>query len=66
MDDATEFREALAEAGLTQSGMARWMMAHGDTRTEATVLRGLNRLATGKIPMSGEMRVVLHLMNRMP
>ena len=61
-NDATWFREKLAELGHTQSSFAREMSALGDPRPVSVILRGISRIATGSVAVPGEMRVVLSLL----
>ena len=57
-----DFRDALAKLGLSQTGFAREMARLGDPRPPNTLLRAIQRTATGENKVSGEMHVVLGLM----
>ena len=63
-ESATWFRITLAELGETQSSLARLMHREGDDRKPATILRTIQRMATGEARVSGEMRVILTMMQR--
>ncbi|MFH5927204.1 hypothetical protein [Roseomonas xinghualingensis] len=65
-DDAAWFRERLAALGYTQSSLAREMARMGDPRNPKVILRGISRIATGDVALSGEMRVILHLLGERP
>lgn len=56
---ANEFRAFLAEIGESQSGFARTLLRMGDDRKKGTVLRHVQRMATGEARISGEMRVIM-------
>ena len=58
-ESAAEFRAFLAEIGETQSGFARTLKRMGDDRGLATILRHVQRMATGEARISGEMRVIM-------
>jgi hypothetical protein len=60
--DKAWFREQLSQLGYTQSSFAREMSAKGDPRNLKVILRGISRMATGVVGISGEMRVILSLM----
>ncbi len=63
-ESAAWFRAALVELELTQSSLARLMQRKGDDRKPATILRTIQRMATGDARVSGEMRVILTMMLR--
>lgn len=63
-ESAAWFREALAEIGESQTGLARWMQRLGDDRKPANILRSIQRMASGDARVSGEMRVLLTLRRR--
>jgi hypothetical protein len=46
------------------TGLARLMHRKGDDRQPATILRTIQRMATGEARVSGEMRVILTMMRR--
>jgi len=56
---ADEFRAFLAEIGESQSGFARTLKRIGDDREKGTILRHVQRMATGEARISGEMRVIM-------
>ena len=58
---AAEFRAFLAEIGATQSGFARTLKRLGDDRAKATIVRHVERMATGKARISGAMRVIMSI-----
>jgi hypothetical protein len=58
------FRKALEELCETQSGLALRMQRLGDRRPLDTILRGIQRMASGETRVSGEMLVILEMMNR--
>lgn len=63
-ESAKFFRHALEQLGENQSSLARLMKRHGDDRQPATILRNIQRMATGEARVSGEMRVLLNFMLR--
>jgi hypothetical protein len=63
-ESAAWFRAMLAELGETRSSLARLMHRKGDDRQPATILRTIQRMATGEARVSGEMRVILTMMRR--
>ena len=60
--DAIWFRQRLADLGLSQSAFAREIEAYGDPRDPKVILRGINRIATGIVNVSGELHVILNLL----
>jgi hypothetical protein len=58
------FRRALEELGETQSSFAARMGRLGDRRPFETILRGIQRMASGETRVSGEMQVILEMMIR--
>ena len=60
--DTTWFREQLKELGYTQSSFAREISEKGDPRHPEVIRRGVSRMATGVVGISGEMRVIISLM----
>lgn len=58
-ESAAFFRAALEEIGETHAGLARLLQRNGDDRQPATILRHIQRMATGEARVSGEMRVIL-------
>jgi sugar phosphate isomerase/epimerase len=58
-ESAAEFRAFLAEIGATQSGFARTLRRLGDDRAKATIVRHVERMATGAARISGPMRVIM-------
>jgi hypothetical protein len=63
-DQAAWFRQALEELGETQASFARWLLENGDERPPVTVARAVRRYATGEAKVSGEMRVLLHMLRK--
>jgi hypothetical protein len=63
-ESAAWFRQALVDLGETQSSLARLMKRKGDDRQPNTILRTIQRMATGDARVSGEMRVILTMMQR--
>lgn len=58
------FRKALDELGESQSGLAARMQRLGDKRPFANILRTIQRMATLETRVSGEMDVLLEMLNR--
>lgn len=44
---------------MSRNSLARLMLARGDDRQPATILRTLGRMASGQVRVSGEMRALL-------
>ncbi len=63
-ESAAWFRQALEDLGETQASMARLMKRKGDDRQPETIARHMRRMATGEARVSGEMRVILTMMQR--
>jgi hypothetical protein len=63
-ESAAWFRAALEALGETQASMARLMKRKGDDRQPDTIARHMRRMATGNARVSGEMRVILTMMQR--
>lgn len=59
-----DFRAVLARLGFSQSSLARFMVEMGDDRDEKNVLRSIQRMVSGDSRISGEMRVMLGVMER--
>lgn len=53
------FRQALESVKLSQRALAAKMRALGDKRSFDTILRAVQRMATGEARVSGEMQVIL-------
>ena len=66
LESAAWFKEQLQDLGLGQSALAKLMIEHGDDRKFETVLRWINRMASGEARVSGEMRVTLDLLKKSP
>ena len=60
-ESAAEFRAFLAEIGASQSGFARSLKRLGDDRAKATILRSVERMATGEVRIAGTMRVIMSI-----
>jgi hypothetical protein len=58
------FRNALEELCITQSSLAYKMKTLNDHRPVKTILRSIQRMASGDARVSGEMQVILEMMNR--
>jgi hypothetical protein len=58
---ATEFRAFLADIDASVHGFAKTLLRLGDTRAKATVIRAVERLASGQAYPSGEMRVIMSI-----
>lgn len=58
------FRAAMASLGLSQRALAGRMRALGDKRDFETILRSVQRMATGDARVSGEMQVIMTLLLR--
>lgn len=63
-ESAAWFKAMLEEIGETQSSLARLMHRKGDDRQPTTILRTIQRMASGEARVSGEMRVILTMMLR--
>jgi hypothetical protein len=63
-ESAAWFRAELEALGQTQTGFARWMQRRGDDRKPATIIRHIQRMASGEARVSGEMRVILSMMRK--
>ncbi|WP_105405471.1 hypothetical protein [Neorhizobium sp. T7_12] len=62
---AQEWREALAELGLSAVELADFMKKNGgDYRPYATILRSIQRMILGEIRVSGEMFVIVRMLLR--
>ena len=61
-ESAEWFRSKLGELKMSQANLARYMLAHGDDRQLTTILRSLSRMASGDARVSGEMRVLLSML----
>jgi hypothetical protein len=58
-ESAAWFRAKLDALEMSQSSLARLMLARGDDRQMTTILRSLSRMASGEARVSGEMRALL-------
>jgi hypothetical protein len=58
------FRKALDDLGETQSRFAVRMRRLGDRRPIDTILRSIQRMASGETRVSGEMQVIVQMMDR--
>lgn len=61
---AVAFQKALENICETQSGLALRMKRLGDHRPISTILRSIQRIASGETHVSGEMLVILEMLNR--
>lgn len=55
-------RARLAGLALSQSALALQLRELGDDRSPDTILRSIQRMASGEARVSGEMKVILHLL----
>jgi hypothetical protein len=62
MQDISELRADIEKLGLTQGGLARIMQEFGDNRDHHNILRCIQRMVAGELRYSGEMRVVMRLL----
>ncbi len=62
MQETSELRADIERLGLTQWGLARIMERLGDNRDHHNILRCIQRMVTGELRYSGEMRVVMRLL----
>ncbi len=60
--EANLFRQRLSNLGMSQSAFAVRLKQLGDSRSQETILRGVQRMATGEARVSGEMKVLLRLL----
>jgi hypothetical protein len=64
-EEATHaFRADLDRLGLSQRALAAKMRALGDARSFDTLLRSVQRMATGEARVSGEMQVIMTMLLR--
>jgi hypothetical protein len=63
-ESAEEFRAFLAEIDESQSSFARTLRCMGDDRQPGTILRHMQRMATGEARISGEMRVIMTILRQ--
>jgi len=61
---AEAFRKALEDLGETPTSLAARMHRLGDRRPVGTILRGIQRMASGETRVSGEMHVIIGMMDR--
>jgi hypothetical protein len=61
-DQAREFRARIARLGMTQTSFASLMKRLGDDRNEKNILRSIQRMVAGDNRVSGEMKVLLGLL----
>jgi hypothetical protein len=61
-EDGARFSAALEGLGHTQASFIRWMMEHGDPRSLPALQRQIGRLARGESAVSGEMWVLLGML----
>jgi hypothetical protein len=62
MQETSELRADIERLGLTQWGLARIMAQLGDPRGHHNILRCIQRMVTGDLRYSGEMRVIMRLL----
>lgn len=63
-ETAAAFKAALQSLGETQSSFTERLWMLGDHRTDTSILRSVQRMASGEIRVSGEMMVILELLKR--
>ena len=61
-DGAAWFQAELATLGESEASLARLMKDWGDDRTPRNILRSIRRMGAGDVRVSGEMRVLLHVL----
>lgn len=61
---ASEFRDRLDALSLSQSALAVRLRELGDDRSVETILRSIQRMATGEARVSGEMKVIMRLLEQ--
>ena len=64
MADDFDLRTAIANLGISQTGLTRRMIQLGDGRTEKNIVRSIQRMIAGDARVSGEVRALLGLMGR--
>lgn len=64
IETPSDFLSAIARHGFSQSSFARWLKDMGDDRTDATILRSVQRMAAGEHRISGEMRALMGVLDR--
>ena len=62
--NSERLRAQLEDLGFSQTGFAGLMTALGDNREIKTILRSIQRMASGDARLSGEMQVILTLLKR--
>jgi hypothetical protein len=60
-ESAAYFRSVLQELGETPNGLAKRMLRLGDDRGKQTILRNIQRMASGEARISGQMHVILNI-----
>lgn len=61
-ESAAWFRAQLEAIGQTTTGLSKWMAKRGDDRRPGTIQRHIQRMASGEVRVSGEMRVILSML----
>jgi len=63
-EETAAFSAAIEALGDTQAKLAERMVALGDHRSFASILRSIQRMSSGEARVSGEMRVIVELLQR--
>ena len=63
-ESAAWFRDKMAALKLSRSDLACLMIDHGDDRLPKTIMRNFQRMANGDARVSGEMRALLGLLEK--
>ena len=64
LTEAQVLRAEIDSLDVDQSGLARMFRRLGDHRDQATILRSLQRMLSGDVPVSGPMKVIMTLLLR--
>lgn len=64
LTEAQILRAEISGLDVDQSGLARMFRRLGDHRDQATILRSLQRMLSGDVPVSGPMKVIMTLLLR--
>ena len=64
LTEAQILRAEINGLDVDQSGLARVFRRLGDHRDQATILRSLQRMLAGDVPVSGPMKVIMTLLLR--
>lgn len=64
LTEAQTLRADINSLDVDQTGFAKILRRHGDHRRQQTILRSLQRMLSGEVPVSGSMKVILTLLLR--